>query len=83
MRRTDQRTRRFQPRGRDIHTSRWNSQVWWKSGRGSMLGPSCGITLGAGLRTFGPLALELPGLVEIGSREYAGQVPETQAWRGR
>ena len=24
-------------RARDIHTSRWNSQVWWKSGRGSML----------------------------------------------
>jgi hypothetical protein len=29
------------------------------------------------------LPLNLSGLVEIGSREYAGQVPETQAWRGR
>ena len=28
-------------------------------------------------------ALELSDLVETGSREYAGQVPETQAWRGR
>ncbi len=26
--------------------------------------------------------LELSGLVGIGSREYAGQVPETQAWHG-
>ncbi len=29
------------------------------------------------------LPLELPGLVEIELREYAGQVPETQAWCGR
>ena len=28
------------------------------------------------------LPLELPGLVEIGSWEYAGQVTETQAWHG-
>ncbi len=28
------------------------------------------------------LPLELSGLVEIESREYAGQVPETQAWHG-
>ena len=27
--------------------------------------------------------LELPGLVEIGSREYAGQVPETPSLAGR
>ncbi len=26
--------------------------------------------------------LELPGLVEIRLREYAGQVTETQAWHG-
>jgi hypothetical protein len=29
------------------------------------------------------LPLELSGLVEIRSREYAGQVPETQAWCSR
>ena len=29
------------------------------------------------------LPLELPGLVEIELREYAGQVTETQAWCGR
>ncbi len=28
------------------------------------------------------LPLELAGLVEIELREYAGQVPETQAWHG-
>ncbi len=28
------------------------------------------------------LPLELPGLVEIELREYAGQVPETQTWHG-
>ncbi len=34
-------TRRVGARRRaHIHTSRWNSQVWWKSGRGSMLGRS-------------------------------------------
>ena len=29
------------------------------------------------------LPLELSGLVGIGLREYAGQVPETQGWCGR
>ncbi len=29
------------------------------------------------------LPLELSGLVEIGSREYAGQVSETLVWCGR
>jgi hypothetical protein len=39
---------------------------------------------GNGLHKGHPyLPLELSGLVEIGSREYAGRVTETQAWRGR